>query len=281
MLTPGQKFRHAMAQERPLQLIGVINPYIALMAKEEGYRALYLSGAGVANASYALPDIGVTSLDNVLEEAQRITAVMDLPLLVDIDTGWGNSLMIARAIRAMEHAGVAAIHIEDQAFDRKRCGHLDKKSVVSTQEMTDRIKAAADARYDPSFIIMARTDAFATEGLEATIERALEYKEAGADMLFPEALQTQEQFRLFKQAVTIPCLANMTEFGKTPLLTVQELAAADIDIILYPLSVMRTMHFAAKKVLKGIRQEGSQKNFVEQMQTREELYQLLNYDPRI
>lgn len=277
--SPGQKLRLAIQEEKPLQIVGTINAYAALMAKSIGFRALYLSGAGVANSSFGLPDLGLTTLNDVLEDAQRITAAVDLPLLVDIDTGWGNSLMIQRTIRQMERARVAAVQMEDQVA-QKRCGHLSGKQLVSTAEMVDRIKAAVDARKDESFVIVARTDAYGVEEWDNTVQRAIAYKEAGADVLFPEALQTLEQFRTIKSAVQIPVLANLTEFGRTPLFTLEDLLEANVDIALYPLSVNRAMNLAGLKVLQELRQRGTQKLIVDQMQTREELYHFLNYIPQ-
>ncbi len=276
-LSPGQKFRKALTQETPLQIVGTINAYAALMAKHVGFRAIYLSGAGVANAAYGLPDLGMTTLDNVLTEAARITAAVDLPLLVDIDTGWGNSLMIRRTIQSMERAGVAAVHIEDQPFE-KRCGHRHNKAVISKADMVERLKAAVDARLDASFVVMARTDAYAIEGLPQTIERCLAYEAAGADMHFIEALATLEDYRVCAKTLQKPILANITEFGKTPLFTKDELAAAGVGLILYPLSAWRAMNLAALKVYDSLRNEGTQKFLVDQMQTREELYGFLDYE---
>lgn len=277
MESPGKRFRAALVQEKPLQIVGTINAYIALMAQHVGYRALYLSGAGVANSSYGMPDVGLTTLDNVLEDVRRITAAVDLPLLVDIDTGWGNRLMIQRTIRLMIRAGAAAVHMEDQAVN-KRCGHLPNKQLVSKKEMVDRIKAAVDARTDPHFVIMARTDALAVEGLPAAIERAVAYAEAGADMLFPEAMQELSHYQAFREATYLPVLANLTEFGKTPLFSLEELAEANVDMALYPLSANRAMNLAALKILQGIRTKGTQLSLLEEMQTREELYGFLKYD---
>ena len=236
--SPGQKFRQALAQEKPLQIVGTINAYAAIMAQEVGFRAIYLSGAGVANASYGLPDLGMTTLDNVLIDAGRITSAVDIPLLVDIDTGWGNSLMIQRSIRCMERIGVAAVHMEDQPFE-KRCGHRPNKTVISTNAMVDRLKSAVDARQDPSFVVMARTDAYAGEGLEKTIERCRAYENAGADMHFIEALTNLKDYQAFSNALKCPILANMTEFGRTPLYTKEELAEVGVGLILYPLSAWR------------------------------------------
>lgn len=274
--SPGRKFRQALIQEKPLQIIGTVNAYVAMMAQRQGFRAIYLSGAGVANSSYGLPDLGMTTLDNVLEDVRRITSAVDLPLLVDIDTGWGSGLMIERAIKALIRAGAAGVHLEDQIQD-KRCGHRPGKEIVSRVEMQNRIEAAAGAKTDPDFVIMARTDAFANEGLEGAIERALFYRSAGAEMLFPEALYSLEQYREFKKAVGIPTLANITEFGKTPMFTLSELRQADIDMALYPLSVNRAMNYAAQNALQEIRNRGTQKQILDKMQTREELYDFLNY----
>ncbi len=276
MTTPGKKFRQALKDEQPLQVVGVINAYVAMMAEKIGFKALYLSGAGVANASYGLPDIGLTTLDNVVEDVRRITDAIDLPLLVDIDTGWGNERMIARAIKAVEKAGAAGIHIEDQNAD-KRCGHLPDKRLVSTEDMCLRIKACLSAKKDPHFVIMARTDAFANEGLEGALKRLQAYKQAGADMLFPEALDSLQAYQTIKNIIGLPLLANITEFGKTPLFTREELQKAGIDIALYPLSANRAMNLAALKVFAAIRDQGTQKELLEEMQTRDELYHFLNY----
>lgn len=275
--SPGKKFRQALAEETPLQIVGTINAYAALMAKHVGFKAIYLSGAGVANASYGLPDLGMTTLDNVLTEAGRITAAVDTPLLVDIDTGWGSSLMIRRTIQSMERVGVAAVHIEDQPFE-KRCGHRPNKTVITTADMADRLKAAVDARQDGAFVVMARTDAYAIEGLAKTIERCLAYEAAGADMHFIEALSSLEDYRACAKALHRPILANITEFGKTPLFTKEELADAGVSLILYPLSAWRAMNLAALKVFEELRKEGTQKFLVDQMQTREELYGFLDYE---
>ncbi len=275
--TPGHQFRKSLHVEKPLQIVGVINAYAALMAQNVGFKSIYLSGAGVANSSYGLPDLGITTLDNVLEDAKRITAAVDLPLLVDIDTGWGNAFMIERTIKSMIKAGIAAVHLEDQFF-LKRCGHRSGKTVVSKKEMCDRLKAAVDARTDKEFVIMARTDAFAIEGLDKTIERALAYKEAGADMLFAEAIDSLDHYKAIKSAIGIPILANITEFGLTPLFTIQELADVGVDMALYPLSANRAMNFAALEVFKEIKHRGTQKGVLKKMQTREELYNFLHYD---
>jgi len=274
--SPGKLFRDAIQQEKPLQIIGTINAYIALMAKKNGYNALYLSGAGVANASYGLPDLGMTTLDNVLEDARRIIEATDMPLLVDIDTGWGDSLMVKRVVQRMCKAGVAAVHIEDQVF-AKRCGHRDGKVLVSTEEMCDRIKAAVDGKLDPDFVVMARTDAIGSDGFTSALKRCIAYRDAGADMLFVEAAEDVEQYREIKEKVDLPILANMTEFGKSPLLTTHELGEAGVDMVLYPLSAMRAMNLAALNVLKSIREHGTQKDVIDIMQSREELYEFLDY----
>jgi len=274
--SPGAAFRRAVEEERPLQVAGVINAYCARLAEGAGFRALYLSGAGVANASFGLPDLGMTSLDNVLEDARRITATTRLPLLVDCDTGWGSRLTIGRTVREMIRAGVAAIHLEDQV-EAKRCGHRPGKQLVPAEEMIDRVRSAAEARTDPAFVLMARTDAAAGEGLAAAIDRAGRYVEAGADMIFAEALRTADEFRQFSAAIPVPILANMTEFGKTPLLTTEELRAAGVRLALYPLSAFRAMSAAALRVYETLRRDGTQKAVVDGMQTREELYRVLDY----
>ena len=274
--TPGALLRKALNEEQPLQLVGVVNAYAALLAGECGFRAIYLSGAGVANASFGLPDLGMTTLTDVLDDVRRITDASRLPLLVDVDTGWGHAFMIARTVREMIRAGAAGIHIEDQVA-AKRCGHRPGKALVTTGEMVDRIRAAVDARSDPAFVIMARTDAVAKEGLDAAIERACRYREAGADMIFPEALTGLEQYRRFAGALGIPVLANMTEFGQTPLFTLEELASAGVGLALYPLSAFRAMSAAALKVYRTIRRDGSQRAVLDEMQTRAELYEVLGY----
>lgn len=276
MSSPGATFRDAVETKRPLQVVGVINAYCALLAEQAGFRALYLSGAGVANASFGLPDLGMTSLENVLEDARRITAVTELPLLVDCDTGWGSPLTIARTVREMTRAGVAAIHLEDQ-IDAKRCGHRPGKQLVSTEDMVQRLQAAVDEKADSSFVIMARTDAAAGEGLDAAIERANRYVEAGADMIFAEALTTAEEFRKFASQVSVPVLANMTEFGKTPLMSVDELRTLGIRLVLYPLTAFRAMNAAAVCVYETLRKDGTQQSLLDQMQTRDELYRVLDY----
>ncbi len=256
-------------------MVGAINAYAAMMAQQVGFSALYLSGGGVANASYGLPDLGMTSLNDVLEDVRRITAASDLPLLVDVDTGWGGAFNIARTVREMVRAGAAGIHIEDQVA-AKRCGHRPGKAIVSKGEMVDRVKAAVDARSD-DLVIMARTDALAVEGMDAAVERALACVEAGADMIFPEAMVELEQYRTFADAVGVPVLANITEFGATPLFTTSELAGAGVRLVLYPLSAFRAMNAAALRVYRTLREEGTQKSVVETMQTRKELYQFLDY----
>ena len=272
----GARLRAAVKEEKPLQVVGTINAYSALLAQQSGFRALYLSGAGVANASFGLPDLGITTLENVLEDARRITAACPVPLLVDADTGFGSAFNIARTVKELTRAGAAGIHIEDQV-QAKRCGHRPGKNIVSKQEMVDRVKAAVDARTDSQFVIMARTDALAVEGIEAAIERAVACREAGADMIFPEAMTQLEQYRRFVEAVKLPVLANITEFGKTPLFTVEELRKAGVGVVLYPLSAFRAMSAAALKVYGAIRTEGTQKDVVNLMQTREDLYKVLNY----
>jgi methylisocitrate lyase len=275
--TPGQKFRDALAAEKPLQVIGTINAYHARLAHRAGYKAIYLSGGGVAAGSLGIPDLGISTLDDVLIDVRRITDVCPLPLLVDVDTGFGASAFnVARTVRSLVKFGAAAMHIEDQV-GAKRCGHRPGKEIVSPEEMCDRIKAAVDARTDPSFAVMARTDALANEGLERAIERAVMYVEAGADMIFPEAITELTMYRKFADAVKAPILANITEFGKTPLFSVEELRSANVAIALYPLSAFRAMNKAALKVYETVRREGTQKNVVDMMQTRDELYEYLDY----
>jgi methylisocitrate lyase len=275
--TAGQRFRDALGEEKPLQIVGVPNALVALMAEKTGYRAIYLSGAGVANLSYALPDLGLTTLDNVLEDARRITGAVALPLLVDAETGFGEGLMVGRTVRQMIRAGVAAIHLEDQVAG-KRCGHRPDKELVSLPDMVDRIKEAVDARSDPGFAIMARTDAVAVEGLQEALERAAAYARAGADLIFPEALAELDHYRAFREAAGVPVLANLTEFGLTPAFTRDELAGAGVDMALYPLSASRAMNLAARGVLQAIRSEGTQAGVVSQMLSRQELYELLGYE---
>lgn len=272
----GTRLRAAMHAERPLQLVGAINAYCALLAERAGFRALYLSGAGVANASYGLPDLGLTTLNDVCEDVRRISAATPLPLLVDADTGWGAAFMIARTIRELIRAGAAGCHIEDQV-QAKRCGHRPGKALVSGEEMADRIKSAVDGRTDDEFVIVARTDALAGEGLQAAIERASLYVEAGADVIFAEAVGTLEEYKHFTKAVAVPVLANITEFGKTPLFTVSELDEAGIGLIIYPLSAFRVMSKAASAVYEVLRRDGTQKSAVGMMQTRDELYEVLRY----
>ncbi len=276
----GLRFRQTLQQQKdnnqPLQIVGTINAYTAMMATQVGHKAIYLSGAGVANASFGLPDLGMTSLDNVLEDARRITDAVDTPLLVDIDTGFGGAFNIAQTIKKMEKANVAAVHIEDQ-IAQKRCGHRPNKEIVSISEMTDRLKAALDARIDPDFVIMARTDALSVEGLDAAVERAVAFSEAGADMIFAEALTDIEMYRKFTDVLDIPVLANMTEFGQTDLYTTEQLHNVGVDMVLYPLSAFRAMNQAALNVYEHILADGSQKQVVDTMQTRMALYDFLNY----
>ncbi len=272
----GARFRAAVAAEKPLQIVGAVNPYCAMLAEHAGHKALYISGSGVATASHGLPDLGITSLNDHLEDARRITAVTDLPLLVDVDTGWGSAFNIALTVKEMIRAGVAAIHIEDQV-QAKRCGHRPNKEIVSKTEMVDRVKAAVDAKFDPEFVIMARTDAAAVEGIDSAIERALACVEAGADMIFPEAMATLDDYKKFVEAVKVPVLANITEFGKTPLYSRQELATVGVSMVLYPLSAHRAMAKAAFTVYQSIANTGHQKDVLDLMQTRAELYEHLNY----
>lgn len=272
----GNRFRAALELENPLQIVGVINAYAAILAQQTGFRAVYLSGAGVANASFGLPDLGITSLNDVLEDVRRVTGATDLPLLVDCDTGWGSAFNMARTVREMIKAGAAAIHIEDQV-QAKRCGHRPKKELVSCDEMCDRVKAAVDARTEDDFVIMARTDAAAVEGVNQSIERACKYRDAGADMIFAEALTDLNDYKKFVEAVCVPVLANITEFGKTPLFTLDELRSAGVRLALYPLSAFRAMNAAALDVYRTLRMDGTQKNVIGKMQTREDLYRLLNY----
>ena len=274
--TAGSRFRALVAHRAPVQIVGTVNAFSALLAQEAGHEAIYLSGAGVANASLGLPDLGISQLSDVAEDARRITAVCDLPLLVDVDTGWGSAFNIARTVREMERAGVAAIHMEDQV-QAKRCGHRPNKALVSAAEMVDRIRAGIDARRDESFVFMARTDAHASEGMEAAVERAGRYVEAGADMIFAEALHTLEEFAEFTRQVPVPVLANITEFGKTPLFSKDDLAAARIAMVLYPLSAFRAMSKAALAVYEAVARDGHQRNVVDTMQTRDELYEVLGY----
>jgi methylisocitrate lyase len=272
----GARWRAALATEQPLQVAGTITAYAAKLAEASGFKALYLSGGGVAANSLGLPDLGISTMDDVLIDARRITDASALPLLVDIDTGWGGAFNIARTIRSFIKAGVAAVHLEDQV-GQKRCGHRPGKEVVAMEEMVDRLKAAVDARTDDAFVIMARTDAAAVEGLDAAIERALAYVEAGADMIFPEAMTTLDDYRRFKAAVQVPILANLTEFGSTPLFTTDELRAANVDIALYCCGAYRAMNAAALKFYETVRREGTQKSVVETMQSRADLYRHLGY----
>lgn len=274
--SPGEKLREALAHEKPLQVIGTISAYHALMAKRTGYRAIYLSGGGVSAGSLGLPDLGISTLDDVLTDVRRITDVCDLPLLVDVDTGFGGAFNIARTIKSLTKSGAAGCHIEDQVAD-KRCGHRPGKAIVTKDEMVDRIKAAVDARIDEQFVIMARTDALAVEGLEAAIERTSAYAAAGADMIFPEAVTDLAMYRKFVEAVRVPVLANITEFGATPLFTVKELDSAGVSLVLYPLSAFRAMNKAALTVYQAVRKDGCQKHVIDLMQTREELYDFLEY----
>ena len=276
LMSAGARFRAAIALETPLQIIGAINAYHAMLATQTGFKALYLSGGGVAAGSLGLPDLGISTLEDVLIDVRRITDAVDTPLLVDIDTGWGGAFNIARSVKSVAKAGAAAVHIEDQVL-AKRCGHRPNKAVVSQAEMVDRIKAAVDARIDDSFVIMARTDALAVEGLQSAMDRACACVEAGADMIFPEAMTELSMYKQFVDAVKVPILANITEFGSTPLFNVAELATADVSMVLYPLSAFRAMNKAALTVYKTMRDEGTQKNVVDLMQTRMELYEHLNY----
>lgn len=276
-MSAGKRFREALSQEKPLQIVGTINAYHALMAKRAGYRAIYLSGGGVAAGSLGMPDLGISNLDDVLTDIRRITDVCDLPLLVDVDTGFGASAFnVARTTRSLIKFGAAAMHIEDQV-GAKRCGHRPGKELVSKDEMADRIKAAVDARTDSGFVIMARTDALANEGLESALSRAISYVEAGADMIFPEAITDLPMYKRFAEAVKVPILANITEFGKSPLFTVEELRSADVAMILYPLTAFRAMNKAALRAYEQLRKTGTQKALIADMQTREELYDILNY----
>jgi methylisocitrate lyase len=276
MGSTGKEFRKLVAEHPPLQVVGTINAYTAMMAKKIGHQAIYLSGGGVANASYGLPDLGMTSLDNVIEDVTRITAACDLPLLVDADTGWGGAFNISRTTRGMIRAGAAGMHIEDQV-SQKRCGHRPNKAIVSSAEMVDRIKAAVDARTDESFVVMARTDALASEGLEEALDRSNSFAEAGADMIFAEAVTTLEQYETFCRNLDVPILANITEFGATPMFNLEELAAVGVGLILYPLSAFRAMNKAAENVYKSLLADGTAKKVLDTMQTRSELYEYLNY----
>ncbi|AOJ03885.1 MULTISPECIES: methylisocitrate lyase [Burkholderia] len=276
LISAGAKFRAAVAAEQPLQVVGAITAYAAKMAEAVGFKAVYLSGGGVAANSLGIPDLGISTMDDVLVDANRITNATNLPLLVDIDTGWGGAFNIARTIRSFIKAGVGAVHLEDQV-GQKRCGHRPGKECVPTGEMVDRIKAAVDARTDETFVIMARTDAAAAEGIDAAIERAIAYVEAGADMIFPEAMKTLDDYRRFKEAVKVPILANLTEFGSTPLFTIDELKGANVDIALYCCGAYRAMNKAALNFYETVRRDGTQKAAVPTMQTRAELYEYLGY----
>ncbi|HZF17914.1 MAG TPA: methylisocitrate lyase [Steroidobacteraceae bacterium] len=272
----GRRLRAALDLERPLQVVGTVNAFSALLAQQAGFRAIYISGAGVANASFGLPDLGITMLNDVCEDVRRITGATQLPLLVDADTGWGGAFNIARTVKDFIRSGAAGLHLEDQV-QSKRCGHRPGKALVAAEEMVDRIKAATDARTDPDFVIMARTDAHAVEGQQAALERAQRYVEAGADMIFAEALTTLAEYRQFTGAIRVPVLANLTEFGKTPMFTTSELADAGVRLVLYPLSAFRAMSKAALKVYSAIREQGTQASVVDTMQTRAELYDVLGY----
>lgn len=275
-MSAGQRFRDALSKNKPLQIVGTVNAFAAMMASKIGHQAIYISGGGCANISYGLPDLGMTSMNDVVADARRITAVTDTPLLVDIDTGWGGAFNIARTIREMERAGVAAVHIEDQVA-QKRCGHRPNKAIVSKDEMVDRIKAAVDARTDDNFFIIARTDAYAVEGLSGALDRSAAFISAGADAIFAEAMATLDEYQAFADGVDAPILANMTEFGVTPLFTKDELAAHGVGMILYPLSASRAMQRAAENVYTDILQNGHQRESVPAMQTRMELYDYLDY----
>ncbi|WP_462177142.1 methylisocitrate lyase [Pseudoalteromonas gelatinilytica] len=275
-MSAGLKFKQAIANNKPLQVVGTVNAYCAMMAEKTGHQALYLSGAGVANASYGMPDLGMTSLDNVLEDIRRITSATDLPLLVDADTGWGGAFNIARTVKEMTKAGAAGFHIEDQVA-QKRCGHRPNKEIVSKDEMVDRIKAAVDAKTDSDFYIMARTDAFQKEGLNAAIDRAAACVEAGADAIFAEAVHNLADYQAFAKELNVPILANITEFGQTPLYTTEQLSEVGVEIVLYPLSAFRAMNKAALNVYSSILSEGSQQSQLDNMQTRAELYEFLDY----
>jgi methylisocitrate lyase len=276
LTSAGRRFRDAIVAERPLQVVGAINAYSAMLAERVGYQAIYLSGAGVANASFGLPDLGMTSLDDVLEDVRRITGASSLPLLVDIDTGWGGAFNIARSIKGMIRAGAAAVHIEDQVA-QKRCGHRPNKAIVPTSEMVDRIKAAVDAKTDADFIVMARTDALAVDGFDAVLERVTAFVDAGADAIFAEAMTDLDMYKKVVRAVDVPVLANITEFGETPLYTTQQLGSVGIAMALYPLSAFRAMSLAALNVYRAIRTDGTQANVVSTMQTRMDLYEFLGY----
>ena len=275
--TSGKLFRTALTENKPLQIVGCVNAYCAVMAEKVGHKAIYLSGAGVANASFGIPDLGITSLGDVVEDSKRITGATSTPLLVDIDTGWGGAFNISRTIKELSRSGVAAIHIEDQV-GQKRCGHRPNKEMVSTQEMVDRIKACVDAKEDKDFFIIARTDSFASEGILSSIERSIAYIEAGADGIFAEAMTNINHYKDFKNKIKAPILANMTEFGKTPLSNLEELSSVGVDMVLYPLSAFRAMSKAALTIYKTIKNNGHQKDVLKSMQTRDELYEFLDYN---
>lgn len=275
-MSAGVKFRQALKAEQPLQVAGTINAYTALLAEKAGFKAIYLSGAGVANASFGMPDLAMTTLVDVCEDIRRISYATEVPLLVDADTGWGGAFMIARTVREMTRAGAAGCHIEDQV-GVKRCGHRPGKALVDTAEMVDRVKAAVDGRTDDDFIIMARTDAHAVEGQQAALDRSAAYVEAGADIIFAEALTTLDEYRQFTSAIDVPVLANLTEFGQTPMFKTTELAEVGVDLVLYPLSAFRAMSKAAENVYRALREDGTQQNVLETMQTRMELYDVLGY----
>ena len=275
-MSAGARFRAALDAEQPLQIVGTINAYTALLARQAGYKAIYLSGAGVANASYGLPDLAMTTLNDVCEDIRRIASATDLPLLVDADTGWGSAFMIGRTIREMTWAGAAGCHLEDQVAV-KRCGHRPGKALVDANEMCDRLKAAVDGRINDDFVIMARTDAHAVEGQQAALDRAAAYVEAGADMIFAEALTTLDEYRQFTDTIKVPVLANLTEFGKTPLFTTDELASVGVSMALYPLTAFRAMSKAALDVYTELRENGTQSGAIDRMQTRMELYDVLGY----
>jgi len=272
----GKKFRQALKNNQPLMVVGAINAYTAMLAQSAGHQVLYLSGAGVANASYGIPDLGITTLEDVLTDARRVCSACDLPLLVDIDTGWGGAFNISRTIKELEGAGVAAVHIEDQVA-QKRCGHRPNKELVSADEMVDRLKAAVDSKRDPDFFIMARTDAYANEGIEGAVDRSSKYLEAGADGIFLEAVHSLDEYKALRAKISAPILANITEFGKTPLFTAKELASVGVDIMLFPLSAFRAMSKSAEHVYNVIAQQGTQQDLLGTMQTRDELYEQLDY----
>lgn len=272
----GQRFRDVVESERPAQVVGVIHAYAAMLARDAGFRAVYLSGAGVANASYGLPDLGLTTLEDVLIDTRRVARATELPLLVDADTGWGGGAQTARAVRELIAAGAGAMHLEDQV-DAKKCGHLPGKRLVSAGEMIDRLKAALDARTDPAFVVMARTDAYSVEGLDAAIDRAARYADAGADMIFAEAMSSLDDYMRFTRTIRVPVLANLTEFGKTPLFSLDEMRQAGVRLVLYPLTAFRAMNAAALNVYRTVRNEGTQRSLIDKMQTREDLYRVLDY----